>query len=122
MADYGEPRTWHTPESLRTPEDGTPAVWEDADHIPDATLEVLLEVARDAVLAFAPALPDDYPVGQCPAAYQLAHLMQTRNLWNAVEVDSDGDLGGGDFTVRPVPLDWIIKQVLRPRTAVPVAL
>lgn len=123
MTEYGTPRDWYTPESLRTPAAGNePAVWETADSIPDSLLEDLLEVARDAVLEFAPALPDDYPVGKCPAAYRLAHLMQTRNLWNAQEVDTDGGFGGEDYTIRPVPLDWIIKQVLRPKRAVPVAL
>lgn len=123
MAEYGEPTDWHTAESLRTPEDSDqPAIWQTADDIPDSLLDDLLHVARDSVLAFAPALPEDYPLGKCPPAYRLAHMMQTRNLWNAVEVDSDGGFGEGDFTIRPVPLDWIIKQVLRPKTAVPVAL
>ena len=123
MAEHGDPRDWYTVESVRTPAEGDQAaIWEEADHIPDSLLADLIEVARDAVLAFAPALPEDYPLGKCPASYRLAHLMQTRNLWNSVEVDSDGDMGGGDYTIRPVPLDWIIKQVLRPKTAVPVAL
>lgn len=120
---YGEPRDWYTVESIRTPAEGdASADWADSDDVPDALLNDLLEVARDAVLAFAPALPADYPAGRCPARYRLAHLMQTRNLWNAVGVDSSGDFGGDDYTIRPVPLDWIIKQILRPKTAVPVAL
>ncbi|MBP1326731.1 hypothetical protein JOF28_001963 [Leucobacter exalbidus] len=124
--DYGTPRDWHDVASLRTPPVDTvgdqPAVWEAADHIPDALLGDLLDVARDSVIAFAPVLPEDYPLGKCPASYRLAHLMQTRNLWNAVEVDSSGGFGDGEYTIRPMPLDWIIKQILRPKTGVPVAL
>lgn len=120
--EYGAPRDWHTIESVRGTDEGEQAVWETAEHIPDSLLGDLLEVARDSVLAFAPALHEDYPLGQCPAAYRLAHLMQTRNLWNAVEVDPSGGFGEGDYVIRPMPLDWIIKQVLRPKTGVPVAL
>lgn len=119
----GEPRDWHTVTSLRASdgEDGQ-AVWETAEHIADSLLADLVEVARESIIAFAPALPEDYPLEKCPASYRLAHLMQIRNLWNAVETDNDGEFGGGDYVIRPVPLDWMVKQILRPKRAVPVAL
>lgn len=121
--EYGAPRDWHTVESLRgTDEHGEP-VWAQAADIAESLLADLVDVARDNVLAYAPALPEDYPLGKCPAAYRLAHLMQTRNLWNAVtEDDGGGGFAGDEYAIRPVPLDWIIKQILRPKTATPVAL
>lgn len=121
---YGEPCDWYTVEAIRTPQgEDDEAVWEDAAHIPGSLLRDLLEVARGQVLAFAPTLPADLAAsGKCPAAYRLAHLMQTRNLWNAVEVDPGGGFGDDSYTIRPVPLDWIVKQTLRPRAGIPVAL
>lgn len=46
---------WHTKESIREE-------WPDADQIEDDLLEELLEVAKDAVLAYAPALPEEEDV------------------------------------------------------------
>lgn len=124
LPDYGDPCDWYTVESISTPRgDDTVAPWEGAEDIPAHLLNDLLNVARENVLAFAPPLHEDMAaVGKCPAAYRVAHLMQTRNLWNSVEVDSSGGFGGDDYTIRPMPLDWIVKQVLRPKRAVPVAL
>lgn len=123
LPEYGAPRDWYTVDTIREPAEGdAAAAWDDAEHIPDSVLNDLLEVARDNVIEFAPVLPAEYPAGKCPASYRLAHLMQTRNLWNALEVDSSGEFGGDDYTIRPMPLDWIIKQILRPKRAVPVAL
>jgi hypothetical protein len=47
--------------------------------------------------------------------------MQARNQWNAAKVDpANGGLGDESFIVTPHPLDWMIKQILRPATAIPV--
>lgn len=120
---YGDPRDWWTPETLREEDEETgEPVWAQAEHLPLSLLADLVEVARDAVVSFAPALPEDYPLGKCPARYRLAHLEQVKNIWNASTVDAGGDMGEGDYVVRPVPLDWAIKQMLRPRTGIPVAL
>lgn len=128
MAD-GEPRAfgdlveWYDLEAIRAKDDTThSSVWAEAEDIPDTLLTDLLFIARSSVEAYAPALPADTPAGRCPVAYRHAQLMQTRNLWNATQVDSGGGFGGDDYTIRPMPLDWIIKQILRPKTAVPVAL
>jgi hypothetical protein len=40
--------------------------------------------------------------------------MQVRNTWNATKTNPEGMLGGGDFTVRPFPLDWMVRQLIRP--------
>ena len=65
------------------------------------------------MVTYAPALNDgQYP----PLNYRRAQLMQARNLWNAGKVDpSTGDQGEGSFILSPVPLDWTVKQVLRPK-------
>lgn len=121
-SEYPEAGAWWTVETLTTPDDDGHLPWEEAADIPAPLLKDLVFVARDSVLAFAPALPGDYPAGQCPPNFRVAHLMQIRNLWTATEVRSGGSFGDGDYSIPAYPLDWMIKQVLRPRRAVPVAL
>lgn len=93
------------------------AAWDDA---PIENLEVcamLLETAMDQVIAYAPApvpLAEGEPVPAPPARYVLAQLQQARNLWNAGRVSTGGDLGDGQFTFTPRPLDKTIRQIIRP--------
>lgn len=102
---------WHTLPSARDE-------WKDATRINDRRLFVLLDVARTQVTDFAPALPED---ALPPLAYREAQLMQARNLWNAARVDpSGGESDGSSFALTPFPLDWTIKQLLRPKRARPV--
>lgn len=92
--------------------------WADARTLADVILWRLLDTAKGDVLAYAPALPDAAPI---PLRYAEAQIMQARNRWNALKVDpASGGLGEGDFVIRPFPLDWQIKQLLRPKQAVPV--
>lgn len=109
--------TWHTPETVR-------AEWEDAEQIGDDLLAQLVAAARDAVVAYAPALrpaltTPEQPEVQIPDRYRLAHLMQVRNLWNAQQTGPQGDLGGETFAIQPRPLDWHVKALLRPATGRP---
>lgn len=101
---------WHTLPSAR-------AEWKDAGRISDRRLWVLLDIARTQVSDYAPQLLE----GQLPPiAYREAQLMQARNLWNASRVDPSGSSGEDSFAVTPFPLDWTIKQLLRPKRARPV--
>lgn len=106
-----EERTgWHTLSSAH-------ADWRDAPDN-DAQLYTLLSVARTQCEVFAPELELDAPV---PTQYRLAQLMQSRNLWNASKVDAgNGSLGGESYVIRPFPMDWVVKGILRPARAVPV--
>jgi len=100
---------WHTLASARRD-------WPDAPDN-DVWLWTVLAVARTAVEAFAPALAGD-PLP--PLHYRQGQMMQARNVWNAAKVDpSSGGLGEGEFVMRPFPLDWMVRQVLRPKTAIP---
>lgn len=101
---------WHTLDSAR-------GDWQDAPGF-DPWLFELLEIARQQVTAYAPALS----VGtQPPAAYRQAQLSQARNIWNSTKVDAaSGSMGDETFVIRPYPLDWMIKQILRPKTGMPV--
>lgn len=121
---------WHTLDTARDQ-------WRDAPS-DDDTLQQLLDVARHQVTAYAPtytgepgtstlAAPDPttgalQPVtaATVPADYRLAQLMQARNIWNAGRVDpASGGLGDDSFIMRPFPLDWMVKQIIRPKRALP---
>ena len=92
--------------------------WADAADIPDRTLYDLLTVAKNDVIAFAPALAADVLP---PTHYRKAQGMQARNIWNASRVDpASGGTGEDSFAIRIFPLDWSIRQSLRPKRGIPV--
>lgn len=107
---------WHNAESAR-------AQWDDAPY-EDEPLEELLEIARGQVIAYSPHRKADPVVAEgsdeVPVAYRLAQLRQAQNLWRAQAVDTTGGIGdGADFVLRPHPLDWHVKQIIRPKGARP---
>ena len=90
--------------------------WRDAP-ADDALLWRLLNVARDQVTDFAPEpLPE--PI---PDRYAFAQLTQARNLWNATKSDpANAAIGDDGLLLRPFPLDWTVKRMIRPVRAKPV--
>jgi hypothetical protein len=103
-----EENGWHTCDSAREE-------WRDAP-TSDARLFQVLAQAREQVTEFAPALAAETPI---PSRYREGQMMQARNLWNAGRVDpGSGATGDEDFVIRPFPLDWMVKQVLRPQRAI----
>lgn len=72
---------------------------------------MLLNTARDQIIAYAPPLADGEAL---PDRYVLAQLYQVRNLWNAGRADGNGEIGSDDFNFTPRPLDKTIKNMLRP--------
>lgn len=110
---------WHDLESARNQ-------WVDAP-FDDDQLQELLDVAQNAVLAYAPALPtgelviiDDVVVPadpeSIPVSYRVAQLMQARNVWNSSKASPAGDFDNGSYGLTSFPLDWQVKQLLRPRS------
>jgi hypothetical protein len=92
--------------------------WIDARTMADAMLYDLLTMAREQVIEYAPVLADGVAV---PLRYRLAQIAQAKNVYNGSLVDAgSGDIGNETFTIRPFPLDWQIKQMLRPRRGTPV--
>lgn len=102
--------TWHTIESARDQ-------WVDAP-LDDEQLEELLDVAKDAVLAYAPSDEDIDPddPDEIPTRYRVAQLMQARNVWNSSAASPTGDFDGAGYGLTTFPLDWQVKQILRPRS------
>jgi hypothetical protein len=96
----------------------TRSQWIDSRTIDDDVLYEILQVAKTQVLDYAPALAAAAAV---PTHYRMAQISQARNIYNGSIVDAtNGDIGSDTFTIRPFPLDWQIKQLLRPRRGVPV--
>lgn len=93
------------------------AEWVDAPSN-DATLQRLLNAAGVACEAYAP-LQDmlaQYGPGYMDSRVT-AVLMQARNVWNSERVDPvSGGMGDESFVMKPFPLDWMVKQLLRPKT------
>lgn len=88
------------------------AVWRDAPD-DDELLTLYLRTAEEQCEAYAPAYVSEERM-------LLAVLTQVRNLWNANKVDAQGGYGDEGFRFTPFPMDWSIKNILRPKTAVPV--
>lgn len=101
---------WHNLDTIRDTD------WADAEHISDPALWNLLEVCKGQVIRYAPALAADAPV---PENYRYGQEIQVKNTWNAARVAPDGSTGEGDFVIRPFPLDWAVKQILRPKRGKP---
>lgn len=92
----------------------------------DDVLQELLDEAERQVIAYAPkryrlayeaaTVEEPFIV---PGNLRYAQRRQCENLFNAGRVDASGSVGEGSFVMTPHPLDWHVKQIIRPRTAVP---
>ena len=90
------------------------AHWADAASIDDAVLETLLDVATEQCKAYAPDVPQPYPVG-----YMLATVYQAREMYAAGARDSGDLIGLGDYAIRARPLTAAVKSLLRPQRGMP---
>lgn len=100
--------------------------WADAP-MDTAQLTQLLDVAQAAVLAFAPDRFSGDPEADPPVApvaptvgMRQAQLLQARNVWNSAAAGSGGDLDGGGYGLTTFPLDWQVRQLIRPKQGKPV--
>ncbi|WP_251439149.1 hypothetical protein [Microbacterium sp. USTB-Y] len=55
---------------------------------------------------------DDIPEG-----WRLAQILQAQNLYNANQAAPGGDFDGSGYGVTTHPLDWMVKQLIRPKQA-----
>ena len=80
----------------------------------DGTLYRLLNLAQEQVESYAPPF---FGSG-VPERFRSAQLVQARNTFNASISNGDGsmDLGGG-IVINIRPLDWAVKQMIRPPKA-----
>lgn len=86
-------------------------LWADAPE-DDDELDLYLVAAKEACIAYAPALAEGTPV---PDSYRFAQAMQASNLYNAGQASATGTNDGSGFGLTTFPLDWQVQQLLRPR-------
>ena len=114
---------WYELETIRTD-------WRDAPQS-DTVLQQLLDTAKQQVLDFDNGFnyrksdttgePWSGDYTDVPNNLVLAQRMQARNLWNASKVDpGNGAMGDDTFVLRPFPMDWVVKNVIRPKSPVAV--
>jgi hypothetical protein len=103
---------WYDPDTIRE-------VWDDAPL--DAELcELVVNAALEEVLFYLVQnnlWEEGRPI---LARHRLGQLLHTKNTWNAQAVGPGGGTGEGEFVIRPIPLDWAVKQRLNPKSNVPV--
>lgn len=104
--------TWYTPATITN-------VWREAQAMHDSELLELLAVAREECEAFA--YPEDVEdPDNIPSRVALAHRLHTQAIWNSQKTsgrDDDATLSGQSVTV--YPMDWQVKNHLRPKRGVP---
>jgi hypothetical protein len=98
--------TWITPQEARTE-----PYWPMCDVEGDDELETLLTSAQEQCELYAPALPD----GSVPYRFRLAVVMQARALYRASIAGSGDQIGADGLTVTVFPMDWTVKNLLRPK-------
>lgn len=100
---------WLTADDPRTPN-----LWPGSADLTTDLLELILDAARDECIEFAPELVHpELP----PPRYVLAQAEHARNIARALDQQADqtGSYGDG-VTLPTVPLDWHVKQRLRPKS------
>lgn len=105
---------WHTLATARDEWPGAKA------SISDVKLHRLLELAKRDCLTWGPELVDalgaTLPV---PVEWQEAQLKQARNILNAAQA-STGQVDPDMSSYEPRPMDWWVKQIIRPDSGRPV--
>lgn len=91
-------------------------LWAGAEDYEFDDLAFPLNVARIQCERFAPALAEGAPV---PDNYVAGQILQTRALVREGVVGSGDQTGGLEATVTLFPMDWNVKNLLRPRKGRP---
>lgn len=97
---------------LNVDDDRLPDLWPAFVDLTEDVVEMALTAAREDCQTFAPPLTDpDNP----PASYVIAQAMQARAIARAGFVGSGDQMGGYGEGVTVYPMDWHVKQLLRPK-------
>lgn len=101
---------WASPEAAREQ-------WADAENMTDPELTGYLASAYEQCVEFAPELADGQTV--IPRRLVQAQIMQARAIWRSIQAGDDNGIGPDGFSVTVYPMDWTVKNLLRPKRAVP---
>lgn len=88
-------------------------LWKDAP-ADDDVLNMYLSAASDAVSAY------QYDQGAVSSdTYDMAVTFQARNIWNSSKASAGtGDFDGSGYGLTSAPLDWQVKNLLRPQRGI----
>ena len=86
--------------------------WPGVDEVDLDELALLLASAQVQCAAFAPDLGDDVTV---PVNYRHAQVLQARALYRAGMAGSNDQIGLDGQSVTVFPMDWTVKNLLRPK-------
>lgn len=92
------------------------ALWRDAVDQDDDELTTYLLSAYESCAEFAPELADGAPV---PESWRLAQVMQARAQMRSLTAGRDDNMAADGLTVTVYPLDWNVRQLLRPKRGRP---
>lgn len=96
-----------------------PELWPGSVDLTDTALELVLAAAREQCEAYGPALPNPEEI---PARWVLAQALQAKALSTAGFVSGDDQMGGYGESVTVYPMDWQVKNLLRPKQGKPFVL
>jgi len=92
----------------------------DLDTLDDTELGVYLDAAYEACVAFLPVGPDYTAPEAATASRKIAQVMQAANIWRSQRTGSGNtEFGAGEFAITVFPLDFNVKQLLRPKRGIP---
>lgn len=107
---------WITPSDTLVTE-----LWPDASTLAEETVTDLIASAQQQCEDYLPHTRnmdgDLVPVipEPVPANYRTALVMQARALYRSTVAGSGDQLGGDGLSVSVFPMDWTVKNLLRPR-------
>lgn len=137
--------SWYTADDAEA-QQRVVAAWKDAPLVNTEVLGMLLDIAKEQVIEYAPHGEPaaevrtmlerlGYPAAQVTAAltalgvapsvntapplrFVWAQLQQAKHMWNAGRVAANGEVGADGFTFVPRPLDKDIQRIIRPVSGV----
>jgi len=96
-----------------------PDLWPGAVDLTETALGLVLAAAREQCEAYAPTVDNPEDV---PARYILAQALQAKALSTAGFAGGNDQVGGYGEGVTVYPMDWQVKNLLRPRQGRPFVL
>lgn len=74
-----------------------------------------LQAAHEQCLAFLPPVDVEPLPDPIPGRFVLAQLLQARALYRSAIAGSNDQIGPDGMSVTVFPMDWTVKNLLRPR-------
>lgn len=94
-------------------------LWPGSIDLTPIAIEIVLDAARQQCETYAPTLPAGTGL---PARYILAQALQAKSLVTAGFTAAGDQAGGYDQGVTVYPMDWTVRNLLRPRQGRPTVL